>query len=402
MLLLGWIAAAYVGGALSWRTHLWLTGGFGTGKSTLLNLLEMLFAGALLKVTDATPAGLYQRLGHSSLAVVIDEAEAEQDNRRQSGLIKLARQAASGAVTLRGGADHVGSEFTTRSPFLFASILMPPLLPQDRSRLAVIELGQLGGDAPPELAPRRLRELGQQILRRMIDGWPRWRDTLAAYRAALMAAGHSARGADVFGTLLAAADLVLHDGEVNLDYAAEIAAQLEIGSLAEADDAARDEERCLQHLMSMTIPIEGAASSKKSVGEWVAFAAAEFDARAEPERSAFREEARRLLARFGLKVVDEGEARYLAVASYHAELGRLLSGTHWAGRSGAIGVWSQTLRRLPMARPSGKNLWFSGSSGKATLIPLDLVLQGKGDEATASRSTQPRLDYSDVPITEEN
>jgi hypothetical protein len=35
MLALGWIGCALVGGALDWRPHAWITGGSGTGKSTL-------------------------------------------------------------------------------------------------------------------------------------------------------------------------------------------------------------------------------------------------------------------------------------------------------------------------------------------------------------------------------
>jgi predicted ATPase len=36
---LGWIAAATIGGALDWRPSLWITGDLSTGKSTLLERL---------------------------------------------------------------------------------------------------------------------------------------------------------------------------------------------------------------------------------------------------------------------------------------------------------------------------------------------------------------------------
>jgi hypothetical protein len=249
MLLLGWVMAALVGGALKWRPAVWVTGDRGTGKSTLHDLLKLVFGqGGIFSVSDSTAAGIRQHTGHASLPVAIDELEADDDNRRAKQVIELARLAASGAVTYRGGADHQGREFTIRSAFLFSSILVPPLSGQDRSRLAILELQELGRNAaPPRLDARKLRMLGQLLRARWLQQWRRWPETLEAWRAALTEAGHGGRGADQYGTLLAAADLALHDDAApNHDYCAIWAQKLAAGELARRADDAADHERLRQ------------------------------------------------------------------------------------------------------------------------------------------------------------
>ena len=95
-LLLGWIACAMIGGALPWRPNAYLTGGSGTGKSTLRKLIDALFGGRLITTNDSTEAGIRERLELSTLPVAIDEHEAEVDNSRGEKIIRQARSATSG------------------------------------------------------------------------------------------------------------------------------------------------------------------------------------------------------------------------------------------------------------------------------------------------------------------
>lgn len=207
-LMLGWVSAAMVGGALPWRPMVWVAGAHGTGKSTLHNAIGHVFNGDIIQSSDASAAGIWQRLRHSSLPIAIEEIEAGGHSHTVEGVIRLARQAASGGLVLRGGADHTASQFTVLSAFMFSSILIPPLLPQDRSRIAVLELGELPADAPaPEIRPNELAEIGAGLRRRLIDGWKRREDFAEGWRSALKSAGHSARTSDQYGTLLALADL---------------------------------------------------------------------------------------------------------------------------------------------------------------------------------------------------
>jgi hypothetical protein len=131
---------------------------------------------------------------------------------------------------------HWPVSFTVRSSFAFLSINMPPLLSQDRSRLAMLELYDrpcdVALDVPALLA--EARRLGPRLRRRLVDEWPRYPTTLQAYRAAPVALGHSPRAADQFDTLLARADLVLHNGQPDADFVSKVCAQLAPSDMAES------------------------------------------------------------------------------------------------------------------------------------------------------------------------
>ena len=375
-LLLGWLGAAFVGGALEWRPAVWVTGGPGTGKSTLHDVIKGLFGGGLIAASDTSAAGLWQKIGNRTEPVLVDELEAAEDNRRSNALIALARQAASGGVVLRGGADHTGVEFQARSCFLFSSILLQALHAQDRSRLAILELDELKqGSTRPNVNRKELVELGQKLRRRIIVQWSRWRSTLEQFRVALASVGHTARGADQFGTLLAMQDLLLHDEAPDADSVDELVQKLRASEIGEATDSERDEVQCLNHLM--TCRVDPMRNGKWSLlGEWIGWAATKEDPETFPAPGDDRqspEVANKILGLYGLKVVTEGDDRFLAIANQHTGLAQLFQNTHWAARSGAMGVWVQSLRRLPHAIRAPRALWFSGAVCKASLVPLWVV-----------------------------
>lgn len=383
-LMLGQLTTAMIGGALPWRAHVWVTGTRGAGKSTLHAYMKALHEDAVTAPSDTTAAGLWQTLQHSSEPLYIDEAEAAEDNRKNSAITQLARIASSSGEVRRGGADHRSVSFTVRSSFAFLSINMPPLLSQDRSRLAMLELfdrpRDVALDVPALLA--EARKLGPRLRRRLVDTWPRYAATLQLYRAALSAVGHSPRAADQFGTLLCGADLVLHDGLPDPEFVSELASQLAPGEIAEVVDDVPDELACLQHLMTFQIdPFR--RGRKASLGEWIQWAAedpppaGEFGDPAPADDDSARpvspEAANRVLASFGVKVVRDAGGRlpWLAIANAHSQLAAIYQGTHWASRSGSIGVWSQALRRLEGAQRSQGVVRFGAVVARSTLLPVD-------------------------------
>lgn len=361
-LLLGWIGAAMLGGALDWRPCVWITGDRATGKSTLHSVIRNVIR-SMLSVTNSSEAGLRQRLGMSSLPVALDELEAEEDNRRADEVIKLARQASSGGLVLRGGADHKGQEFKARSPFLFSSILLPPLMGQDRSRLAVLELNPLAGVSSPPLDPHFLGQIGKSLLRLLADRWHSFGPRLEMFRIALAThGGHAGRSADQFGTLLACADLLLHQHEPTADELEEAAKSLAACDLQDVGENAADHERCVHHLL--TSQIEAFRNSRRhTVAEWVIFAGT-FEAH--PHEGHHQDN--NVLKSFGLAVVCVEDRNWLAVSNNHQGIADLFAGTHWGARSGTTGVWVQALGRVPGSK--SHQMKFGAIKARCRLLPL--------------------------------
>lgn len=387
MLLLGFIGAGNVGGALRWRPHGWITGSSATGKSTLQQVLELIFDGAALNTHEATEAALRQLLGQQTLPVFFDELEAEEDNRRSLAIVKLARLASSGGRIARGGQDHNAHEFVARSCFLFSSILLPPILSQDRNRLAILELHEIPeGVTPPTIDDAEIRGWCRKVRRRMVDQWPRFEDTLHAYRAALARHGHGGRSQDQFGTLLACADLLLYDDVPDTDLAEHWGNLLAADTLAEKATDQTDQQEAVQHLGVAMVQMRG-GDEPKPVTRHIVAAARALQAHDDDGAAGDR------LENHGLKLVNAvdrgekggkqvwgaikpkpGEPLFLAIANSHGALARIFQPTRWAS-----GVWSQSFGRVKGARSRVK-VRFAGSAPIwSTLIPLEAIVDLKDD-----------------------
>ncbi|BCP56223.1 hypothetical protein K32_48400 [Kaistia sp. 32K] len=124
----GFVMLAPVCGALPWRPHVWITGGAGTGKSTIQNkYMGSLLRGISVYATgDSTEPGIRQYLQADALPVLIDEAESntERDKQRMENVIGMIRKTStdSQAMTLKGTVSGDGQSFHIRSMFCLASI----------------------------------------------------------------------------------------------------------------------------------------------------------------------------------------------------------------------------------------------------------------------------------------
>ena len=378
MLVLGGIGCGMIGGALDWRSNIWITGGKGTGKSTLngkRGLLAGIFGSGVVRSAEPTAAYIRQRLRNSTVPVMLDELEAETDNRRNKQILELARVASSGDDAGRGGADHQAVEFTLQSAFWASSILIPPMEPQDRSRWAICSLLPLTGGPKPDFRVMKLGEVGRKLLRRMVDGWHRWDATLAAYSDALSDLGHQARACDQFGTLLACADLLLYDELPDAETIDQIAAMCDVQSLREVADSAEEHELCLSHLRTTMVQSRG-GDERQSIGTWIGGAVQELidplmtDDKARPYHRRLQELGLKIVTptEKGAKTWEPGVPGFLAVANAHQAVSGIFAGQKWAG-----GVWAQALGRCPDAI-EGRKIKFGFASLTATLVPLDQVI----------------------------
>jgi hypothetical protein len=385
---LGAVGAGFVAGWLRWRPAVWITGGKGTGKSTLNGkdgLIHSLFGEGVFRSGSTTAAGLRQRLRNSTVPVMLDEIEASANNQRVQEVIELMRLSASGDSMTKGGNDHNAHEFTLQSSFWFSSILVPPLEPQDLSRLALCQLKPLRKDLKPlDLDELALHRMGPRLHRRMIDGLPRLSATKAKFHAALSRMGHEARACDQFGTLLACADLLINDWhtEDRLPTDEEVAfwaQRCHPGKLSEISEAVSDHQSCIDHLITFMVQSRG-GDERQTLGRWIEKALDEAIDPPLDSRGAWADR----LHQHGLKLVSprynsqtgkwgaetyaRGKPAYLAVAWAHQALNPVFMQTKWQG-----GVWRQSLERHENAI-TGIKTKFGHSSLTAVLVPLHVVL----------------------------
>lgn len=356
VLVLGFIGAGMLGGALEWRPSLDVTGDKSTGKSTLLDFLRAIMGEALLKAENTTASGITSFLKHDVLPVLLDELEAEADSRRTREIVDLMKISSSGGRKLRGGADQVGHEFTLRSSFLFSSINAPPLRPEDVSRMAILRLRPLA-DHPkrrknaPTVDPERT---GSMLLRLLMDAWERLPATYEAYADVLREAGHPDRGQKTYGTLLACADLLLGPevaDELGLPMVDDLSAwgeALHTSRLQEYEDMSENWRACLQHLLTSRVEA-WRGGQRHTVGQLI---------------DAWRDQCRAgdgdlkfegvndLLAQAGLKLLtdyrldDDPLGFVLAVPNESQIVAQLYRDTRWVGQAGAS-VWKSALRQGP-------------------------------------------------------
>jgi hypothetical protein len=400
-LLLGMTAQMFVCGALPWRSHMWLAGPTAAGKSLLQTVIRTIHDDWCLHTEDASEAAIRQILGDDTLPVLIDEAEAHDNPERQKAILNLMKKASSGAKIHRGGADHKGQEFTAQSCFLLSSVLHTAMKGEDRNRICILNMRAIPVETPPlELELAAWRQMGRRMHRRMIEQWPRFERTLSAYKVEIAKHRFEGRWQDTYGTLLACADMLLHD-HAPQDV---VLAESEAGGLERVNravlsclplmaagraDARSDVDRVLIHLASKMLP--GAhGKPPEPVGHWITRAmtwrqeGGQFPT--DPVSNVTDQEARDRLRAHGLRAIalspdprggwkyedarPEDPNAFLAVAyATNQPLAELFRGSEWAE-----GGWLQSLRKVPDAIGTGLKVHFAGKSDNAVAVPIRAVL----------------------------
>ncbi len=391
-LLLGWTVLAPICGALEWRPHVWLTGGTGTGKTTILNkFIAPLLAGMDVKVQgNSTEAGIRQRLRADARPVIFDESESNDDREtvRIDSILSLVRQSSSDSefLTLKGTTSGRELRFHIRSMFCLASIKVGIKVQADHTRTAV--LGLYGSNQVPAEqqaehhekwieTERMLTELndeqdfGARLVQRSVQMADVIRANMRTFRRAAAKEFRNQRLGDTYGTLLAGSAVLFFDHAVTEDVATNFIRSFDWSTYHEA---AREDESndALSAIMQVEVRCErerGAISL--TVGELVNIMMrnSSFDGVPPSEASGH-------LGRLGLKVKRGivGQDAGLLVANKSEKLQRALRGGRWAND------WRSYLRRIPGARSHAQPVVFAPAySSRATFVPIDQVLTGTED-----------------------
>lgn len=216
-LMAGWAMLAPICGALTWRSHIWLTGPAGSGKSTV----QKMFCAGLTRGIgiyvqgNSTEAGVRQKLKADALPVLLDEAESnnEREKQRMENLISLIRQTSteSQAETLKGTVSGDSQHYQIRSMFCLASINVNLPTKADVDRLTKLSIMAPKGEAAdhwPKLEAElnKIEEdetISSRLLARSLNLMPVILATVKVFRKAAAQHFASQRLGDQFGTLLA-------------------------------------------------------------------------------------------------------------------------------------------------------------------------------------------------------
>jgi hypothetical protein len=346
-LTLGWVMMAKIGGAVRRRPLLFVHGGEGSGKSTLHELLRLVMDRALMATSDTTPAGIYQFLGQDSIAVLVDELEADDgQRRRKSDILALMRIGYSGDQMHRGGKEGVGQNFLARSAFMASAVNKPATEAQDDSRMALVMLRERDKVGERlEINPKWAQACGRELLKRVMDWWARWDELEDTCRQALVDAGHNDRSADTFAPLMAGCHTALRDDMPELGELEDWKRWLDPRKLNELNTRESTWWRCFTQMLNAKPKAEVFRQRKEtSVGALLL----KFK-----ETPAFLLDCRERLPQVGMQVVfhqgdpQDFEHALLFVASNHAGVRELFEGTNWSGLAGAPGPWAYALRQAP-------------------------------------------------------
>lgn len=385
----GWIALAPVCGALPWRPHLWITGGAGSGKSTIAKMAHDLLRGTdVFAQGSSTEPGIRQRLKGDARPVLMDESESieEGDAKRIQSILSLIRQASteSDAETLKGTADGSGMTYHIRSMFCLASIQVALKNKADIDRLSVLTL-RSGRDAKSD--PNEWKSLkdtihslvghdptvSRRLLRRTIDLLPTTLQNIDVFTEVGARVFGSQRDGDQYGTLLAGAWSMISNDVASRAQAEEMIKGYDWSEHLEAAEE-DDSQRALNAMLGAFVRMDTGETS--TLSDLISVGAGRYDGGDDIRLK----DAKKKLGQLGLKVESIDGREYLFVSNENAEREKLMRDTPFK-----VGA-KKMLMRLPGAmtgeRARGRSKNKTRFPGLANpqyhfVVPLDVIF---GDE----------------------
>lgn len=373
--IMGWVGQAVLGQYPSWRTHCYIRGRHGSGKTTLTKLVSDLLGGMSTGVKNgATAASIRQITNRQAIARIFDEAEGD-DHGSISDVVALFRlmSGSDGAKVERGTSDHGGVSFELYGAGFLAAIIPAHMTPADRSRFVILAMNERQASDNPAAAAQILanlqadaKALGPEIWRRMITLAPqRWDRTFQVYNGLVQSLGAPSRTGDTVGAILAGWDLMLHDaplcdpktGEAcqdRLELARKIALPF-VAASHEADEES-DGARCLRAIFAGLI--EKDHGGRITVAELIQKAQR---AEKDPEP-----DDQRMLGRIGVRI-QPGPRYQRDMFIANAEnplLSRVLAGSGWIK-----GGHRAALDTIGDVKPSPKSIRVAGKPARGLIVP---------------------------------
>ncbi len=339
---LGWQGSALLGGVPGFRPHLSVSGGSGTGKTTLSQFMQAAGSANAGELLDQfTDAGIRNSLSGEARALYLDEAEPTPGGDGPvEKVMEILRRMSTGEGSSGRKGDIGGTSVSTSAvgAAYLASIYPIAIGDAMATRMVEVRLRPLGAAKGADKAKLTeaiewAREASPGLLSRAIRDVDRYRNDVAMMLTALGESKQLPRTADLIAALAAGRRLLLEDQALTLDAAREevVLWSALLENREEASTAQNVGQACLSRLWA-TNSGQHSHDRHLSLGEIVEEAAVS---------SGYRSD---LLKAWGLKV-ENGHAGsdipgpWLIVSTNHPALKRAFAGTDFAN-------WSKTLEYL--------------------------------------------------------
>lgn len=379
MLFAGWLFTASLCGALHWRSHIYILGGPGTGKSYVMSTLIPNVLGDLpLKIQGAsTEAGIRQYLDNDARPIIFDEAEGNDQYAqfRLQSILSLARQASTpdGAPIVKGTIGQEGAHtYFIRSVFAMSSIELPIKEEADKQRFTILRLKPFPKETNIEMFKSIISyskfltpEYSSGLLARGLKLLP----NILANQKIFMDVGEAVFGkrrvADQMSMMLAGIYNLEHDDVIDKDKALDWIMKHEWREQQEIAMASHDLD-LFYHILDYTqnYVIDNGGQISRSIREMIDMAVNGKQYREHGRLS--KEEAISILRRHGFRMNEN----MIEISNKSDLIKTILKGTQW------VYPCHESLARIPGAIKSGdKNSRFYNVISKFVSIPVDRALE---------------------------
>ena len=339
MLFGGWCTIAPIGGALSWRPHIWITADKGAGKSTIMdNIVRPLIEHCVAATSSTTEAGLRQDLHNNALPVLFDEAETktQKTSENMDRVLELARAAShNGAPIIKGSPSGKTTSYTVRSCFCFASIITGTKEAADESRITVFEYKKMVGEDWKKLSAAMNSVLTKKTCAEqrlyVISNIENILKSIKVISDEILRIGQNSRFADQYSPMLAGWWHIDHQEVID-----ETSALLLVGEMEKTDiingvdeKAGLDCQQCLDMILTTAANISG--SERKPIRKIIM--------EADDEKNGQSFVRKETLAMYGMAIVRvklQNNQAYLAIHTKNNEFHRLFKGEMF-NNAGGIG-----------------------------------------------------------------
>jgi len=393
-LLAGWVVIAPLCGALKWRSHLWLTGASGSGKSwIMINIIKKLLGKMFVDAQGATTeAGIRQYLGADALPVVVDEAESEnaRGSDRVQSVLELMRASSTsdGGFIIKGSSGGSATQFNMRSVFAFASIGANITQRSDASRISVLELkADLSTDKKERWSETLnmfhgaiTEEFVQAFQSRAVYMLPTILKNAATFSNAAAAELDNQRTGDQLGALLAGAYSLTSDSVISFEDAKKWIRERDWSEERMVENT-KDEIKVLNRIINADTAVETEVGPKRrTIGELIV--AARGDHR-NPHESALitQENAGITLKRLGIRV--EGTDVIFSDTSEY--ISKVLTNTAYSKNYHTI------LSRVNGAVKMDKTTFGSYIKARATKISSHVIFDETQEETPKTQPEAPPM-----------